>query len=51
MNPYNWWMKTFEIWMDLVFEVNALRNCHNQNKDEDKVGKIKKLLIKEEIWK
>ena len=49
MNPYDWWLKLYEIWMDLVFEVNALRNCHNQNKDE--LTKIKELLIREGLWK
>ncbi|HHT9136487.1 MAG TPA: hypothetical protein ACFYEK_04495 [Candidatus Wunengus sp. YC60] len=49
MNPCDWWLKIYEIWMDLVFEVNALRNCYNQNKSE--LPKIKELLIKEEIWK
>ena len=49
MNPFDWWLKIYEMWMDLVFEVNALRNCHNQNKYE--LIKIKELLIKEGIWK
>ncbi|MFZ3105388.1 MAG: hypothetical protein WA096_11885 [Smithella sp.] len=47
MNPYDWGLKVVEMWMDLVFEVNALRNCHNQNKSE--LTKIKELLIKEGI--
>lgn len=49
MNPYDWWLKIYEMWMDLVFEANALRNCHNQNKDE--LTKIKELLIREGFWK
>jgi hypothetical protein len=47
MNPYDWGLKVVEMWMDLVFEVNALRNCHNQNKSE--LTKIKELLIPERI--
>ena len=49
MNPYKLWLKWYELWMDLVFEVRALRNCHNQNKNE--LTKIKELLIREGIWK
>ena len=49
MNPYDWWLKMYESWMDLAFEVNALRICHNQNKDE--LVKIKELLISKGIWK
>jgi len=49
MNPYKLWLKWYELWMDLVFEVHALRNCHNINKDE--LTKIKELLIREGIWK
>jgi hypothetical protein len=49
MNPYEWWLKVVEMWMNLAFEVNALRNCHNQNKSE--LTKIKELLIREGLWK
>ena len=49
MNPYDWWFKIYELWMDLCFEVQALRNCHNQNKGE--IDKIKELLIREGIGK
>jgi len=49
MNPFEWWLKIYEMWMDLWFEVRALRNCHNQNKNE--LTKIKELLIREGIWK
>ncbi len=49
MNPFEFWLKWYELWMDLVFEVHALRNCHNQNKNE--LTKIKELLIREGIWK
>ena len=49
MNPYDWWFKIYELWMDLCFEVQALRNCHNQNKGE--IDKIKELLIRVGIWK
>jgi hypothetical protein len=49
MSPYDWWLKMYEIWMELVFEVNALRNCRNQDKGE--IEKIKELLIREGIWK
>ena len=23
MNPYEWWLKIYEMWMDLWFEVNS----------------------------
>jgi hypothetical protein len=49
MNPYELWLKWYELWMDLAFEVSALRNCHNQNKYE--LTKIKELLIREGICK
>jgi hypothetical protein len=49
MNPYDWWLKIYETWMELAFEVNALRNCRNQEKGE--IEKIKALLIREGIWK
>ena len=49
MNPYDFWLKWYELWMDFAFEVRALRNCHNQNKNE--LTKIKELLIREGIWK
>ena len=39
----------YEIWMDLAFEVNALKNCRNSDKGE--IDKIKQLLIREGIWK
>ena len=49
MTPYDWWLKMYEIWMELVFEVNALKNCRNSDKGE--IEKIKALLIREGIWK
>ena len=49
MNPYEWWLKIYEMWMDLWFEVRALRNCRNIDKGE--IDKIKELLIREGIWK
>jgi len=49
MNPFEWWYQIYRYWMELYFEVVALRNCHNQNRDE--LTKIKELLIKEGIWK
>ena len=49
MNPFEWWLKIYEMWMDLWFEVNALRNCRNSDKGE--IDKIKELLIREGIWK
>jgi hypothetical protein len=49
MNPFDWWLKIYEMWMDLWFEVNALRNCRNIDKGE--IDKIKELLIREGIWK
>ena len=42
-------MEIWVTWLDLWFEVRALRNCHNQNKGE--IDKIKELLIREGIWK
>ena len=49
MNPYELWLKIYEIWMELALEVNALRNCRNIDKGE--IDKIKELLIREGIWK
>ena len=49
MNPFKLWMEIWVTWLDLWFEVRALRNCHNQNKGE--IDKIKELLIREGIWK
>lgn len=45
MSPYDWWLKMYEIWMELVFEVHALRNCHNQNKS--RIDLIEKALRKD----
>jgi hypothetical protein len=42
MNPFDWWLKIYEMWMDLCFEVQALRNCHNQNRD--RIERIEKAL-------
>ena len=47
MNPYDFWLKWYELWMDLAFEVRALRNCHNQNRD--RIEKIEKALRDEGI--
>jgi len=33
MNPFDWWYQIYRYWMELYFEVGALRNCHNQNRD------------------
>lgn len=49
MNPFEWWYQIYRYWMELAFEVNALRNCRNQDKCE--IEKIKALLIREGIWK
>ena len=48
LNMIDWWYQIYRYWMELYFEVGALRNCHNQNKDE--IEKIKELLIREGIW-
>lgn len=45
MNPYELWLKWYEMWMDLWFEVNALRNCHNQNRS--RIELIEKALRKD----
>jgi hypothetical protein len=42
MNPFDWWLKIYEMWMDLCLEVNALRNCQNQ--DRDRIERIEKAL-------
>ena len=47
MNPYEFWLKMYEIWMELVFEVRALRECHNQNRS--RLELIEKALRKEGI--
>ena len=49
MNPYEYWYQLWTWWAETLFEIRALRNCHNQNRDE--LTKIKELLIKEGIWK
>ena len=47
MNPFEWWLKIYEMWMDLWFEVRALRECHNQNRS--RLELIEKALRKEGI--
>ena len=47
MNPFDWWLKIYEMWMDLWFEVRALRECHNQNRS--RLELIEKALRKEGI--
>jgi len=49
MSPFDCWLKIYEMWMELGYEVNALRNCRNIDKGE--IDKIKELLIREGIWK
>ena len=42
MNPFDWWYQIYRYWMELYFEVGALRNCHNQNRD--RIERIEKAL-------
>lgn len=32
MNPFDVWYQVYKYWMDMWFEISALRNCHNQNR-------------------
>jgi len=45
MNPFEWWYQIYRYWMELYFEVGALRNCHNQNKS--RIDLIEKALRKD----
>jgi len=45
MNPFDWWYQIYRYWMELYFEVGALRNCHNQNKS--RIDLIEKALRKD----
>ena len=47
MNPFEWWLKIYEMLMDLWFEVRALRECHNQNRS--RLELVEKALRKEGI--
>ena len=47
MNPFEWWYQIYRYWMELYFEVGALRNCHNQNRS--RLELIEKALRKEGI--
>ena len=47
MNPYEWWLKIYEMWMQMFVETRALRNCHNQN--HSRLELIEKALRKEGI--
>ena len=50
MNPFKLWLDLWEMWLDLLFEVRALRECHNQNRG--RLELIEKALQKEGIeWK
>jgi hypothetical protein len=42
MNLCDWWYEIYKYWMELYFEVWALRNCHNQNRD--RIERIEKAL-------
>jgi hypothetical protein len=33
MNPFEIWYQIYKYWMELYFEVGALRNCQNQNRE------------------
>jgi len=45
MNPYEWWLKIYEMWMQMFVETRALRNCHNQNRS--RIELIEKALRKD----
>jgi len=47
MNLCDWWYQIYRYWMELYFEVGALRNCHNQNRS--RLELIEKALRKEGI--
>jgi len=47
MNLCDWWYQIYKYWMELYFEVGALRNCHNQNRS--RLELIEKALRKEGI--
>ena len=47
MNIIEWWYQIYRYWMELYFEVGALRNCHNQNRG--RIERIEKALRKEGI--
>jgi len=47
MDPLEWWYQIYRYWMELYFEVGALRNCHNQNRS--RLELIEKALRKEGI--
>jgi len=47
MNPFKLWMDIWVTWLDLWFEIRALRNCHNQNRS--RLELIEKALRKEGI--
>jgi hypothetical protein len=42
MNLCDWWYQIYKYWMELYFEVGALRNCQNQNRD--RIERIEKAL-------
>ena len=42
MNPFEFWYQIYRYWMELYFEVGALRNCHNQNRG--RIERIEKAL-------
>jgi len=45
MTPYEWWLKIYEMWMQMFVETRALRNCHNQNRS--RIELIEKALRKD----
>ena len=45
MNLCDWWYQIYRYWMELYFEVGALRNCHNQNRS--RIELIEKALRKD----
>jgi len=47
MNPFEIWYQVYIYWMDILFEVSALRNCHNQNRSRIEI--IESVLRKEGI--
>ena len=44
MNPFEFWYQLWKWWAETLFEVRALRNCHNQNRG--RIERIEKALRK-----
>lgn len=39
MNPYEWWLKWYKIWMDLCFEVQSFRAYNREQREEEEILK------------